>query len=60
MKYDYKCEKCKKITTIELPMKDDKPRTIKCKCGHDAYQDLSSKSLICPEHMKAQGILKKQ
>ena len=53
MKYDYKCEKCGKITEVDLPMKDDKPRTIDCKCGGKMYQDLSSKTLFCPTYMKA-------
>lgn len=32
-KYDYKCEKCAKVTVIDASMNAQKPESIACGCG---------------------------
>jgi len=53
MIYEYKCEKCKKITELEMRMIDDQPNKIECSfCKKDAYRYFHVTPII-PLHMRA-------
>lgn len=53
MIYEYKCEKCKKITELEMRMIDDQPNKVECSfCKKDAYRYFNVTAII-PPHMKA-------
>jgi len=54
MIYEYKCEACEEITTIELSMQETIPKTIKCEhCAKKASRVWGNSTIKIPEHMKA-------
>lgn len=53
MIYSYKCEACKEITDIDMPMNDEHPKAIACeKCGKHAHRIFGTPIHI-PETFKA-------
>lgn len=52
MKYEFKCKKCGKIKTVDLPMSEISSAKITCACSGDMKRVWKA-SLIVPEYMKA-------
>jgi len=54
MIYTYNCEECKKTKEVDIPMKEDNPRRLKCpKCNKmSMYQVMGNtgSSIIIPKH----------
>ncbi len=54
MWYEYKCDACEHITTIQKSIKDDIPKDVKCEeCGKKACRVWGNSLIKIPEHMKA-------
>ena len=54
MFFEYKCEACNHITTIEKSIKDEIPRTVPCEdCSKEASRVWGNSTIKIPEHMKA-------
>ncbi len=58
MIYEYVCEKCNKIVSIEKSMSDDIPKTVVCEeCKGEAKRVWSNMSINIPEFMRATSSL---
>lgn len=52
MIYPYLCDSCKETTEVEMPMMEDHPASIKCKCGKKAHR-VFGQSIHIPDDFKA-------
>lgn len=58
MTYEYWCEKCEKVISLEKSMKEDIPESIKCDvCKSKASRIWSNMSIHIPEFMRAASTL---
>lgn len=59
MIYNYKCDKCKKVEHIELPIGSELPQPFECvfchegTMKHDFLNQARSQAVKIPEHFKA-------
>lgn len=54
MIYEYFCEECQEVTSIEKSMKDDIPASVECpKCHKQAHRLYKNLTINIPPHMRA-------